>query len=68
MLVALLWLISLITLGVCLYGGHNLISPKEYDAFENAAFIAFVAPAWSIALCWIIYACVFGYGGSITSL
>lgn len=32
---------------------------------ERSLFIALHRPVWGLCLCWIIFACVFGYGGKL---
>lgn len=32
---------------------------------ERSLFLAFHRPFWSLCLCWIIFACTFGYGGNV---
>lgn len=64
MIALMLWIASIAVLGICVFGGHTLISTDSDDLrLQSASFVAFVRPAWAIALCWVIYACLFGYGG-----
>lgn len=58
----LLWIVAIATLGVCAFAGHGVFIGK-YNKFESIFYMAFVRPAWTLAIMWIIYACVTGYGG-----
>ncbi|RZC31744.1 nose resistant to fluoxetine protein 6-like, partial [Asbolus verrucosus] len=61
----MMWAICLATLLTCVLGGHGTLRGKEYDRMGNSFHIAFVRPVWSIAISWIILACITNYGGPI---
>lgn len=63
MIALALWIVSLVVLATCVFGGYNLQSNGHNIRLESAMYVAFIRPAWAIALCWVIYACLFGYGG-----
>ncbi|KAK0411265.1 hypothetical protein QR680_005568 [Steinernema hermaphroditum] len=39
----------------------------EWTLAQRAAYSALSKPAWGLGLCWIVYACFYGYGGPINS-
>ncbi|XP_065155196.1 nose resistant to fluoxetine protein 6-like [Atheta coriaria] len=59
-----LWAGSLAVLATCVFVDKL---QDEYDRLDMSSYIAFLRPAWSIALSWLIFACVNGYGGPINA-
>lgn len=53
----------LITLGVCVFGGHATLRGTHYDRLGNAFYIALVRPSWVLCIAWISWACANNYGG-----
>ncbi|KAK4876118.1 hypothetical protein RN001_012540 [Aquatica leii] len=41
---------------------------KEYNWLTNAFHFALIRPAWSLAVSWIIFACVNGYSGPVNAI
>lgn len=58
-----LWCVSVATLFTCSFGGYYTLRTFDYKRFENAFYLALNRPAFAVALCWVIFACVFHYGG-----
>ncbi|CAH1378595.1 unnamed protein product [Tenebrio molitor] len=58
------WILSLGVMAACIYGGHTL-QFTEYDKLANSFYISLMRPAWAIAICWVIFACVTDHGGPI---
>ncbi|KAF2881933.1 hypothetical protein ILUMI_24248 [Ignelater luminosus] len=63
-LVSLLWIASFAILITCLYAGYTLNS-REYNKISVASHLAFERPIWAVAVGWIIFACVTGYGDPV---
>ncbi|XP_044739809.1 nose resistant to fluoxetine protein 6-like [Chrysoperla carnea] len=64
--VTIFWALSLATMLYIVFGIHPTISPDyEYDRLFNALFMGLHRVLWAAALSWIIFACVFGYGGPV---
>ncbi|XP_065155198.1 O-acyltransferase like protein-like [Atheta coriaria] len=59
-----LWAGSLAVMATCVFVDKM---QDEYDRLAMSSYIAFVRPAWSIALSWLIFACVTGYGGPVNA-
>lgn len=45
--------------------GFEAISDKEWSRKQRFAFEIIFRPVWGICICWVIWACHFGYGGII---
>lgn len=37
----------------------------QYHIYKDTVYLMFSKTAWSMALCWVIYACENGYGGVV---
>ena len=71
----MLWQVSIVTMALVVFGLHDIRAelakpgfPFIFDAvpFDYATAIiynCFQRVAWSLSLCWIIFACAKGYGG-----
>ncbi|XP_072178868.1 nose resistant to fluoxetine protein 6-like [Diadema setosum] len=65
--VVALWLCALGTMFGAVYGiwsSHD----RYIEQWESVIYLSFSRFAWGLAICWIIFACLFGYGGPIGSL
>ncbi|KAL3267592.1 hypothetical protein HHI36_011710 [Cryptolaemus montrouzieri] len=60
-----LWIWCIAALLICIFIGHHSLRTPEYSEWGNSLHIAFVRHIWSIGICWIMVACIFGYGGPI---
>lgn len=58
---------TLVVLGICVFGGHGSLRGVDYNKWGNALHITFVRPVWAIGVAWIILACISGHGGPINS-
>ncbi|KAJ3619355.1 hypothetical protein MTP99_005043 [Tenebrio molitor] len=65
LVVLIIWGVCLGTMLVCSLGGYRTLRGEEYDRLGNAFHIALVRPAWSVAISWVILACISDYGGPI---
>ncbi|GLV35410.1 uncharacterized protein CBL_01440 [Carabus blaptoides fortunei] len=59
------WLLSLTLLLTVLFAPYNAMF--VHDRIADAFFTGLHRHAWSLGLCWIIYACTEGYGGPINA-
>ncbi|KAJ8916787.1 hypothetical protein NQ315_005792 [Exocentrus adspersus] len=59
------WVVCLVVLITCVYGGHSDLLKADYNQLENSFYIGFVRPVWAACLAWVIFACVSGHGGPI---
>ncbi|XP_034654274.1 LOW QUALITY PROTEIN: uncharacterized protein LOC117892263 [Drosophila subobscura] len=62
------WLISLALLFTCifsLYGYHN--NNKALPIVNDAFNLTLTRIAWPLGLCWVVFACMHGYGGLANS-
>ncbi|XP_030378336.1 nose resistant to fluoxetine protein 6 [Scaptodrosophila lebanonensis] len=69
-LVLCLWLLAMALLCVVIFGVFPYTQPNmaEMTPLAGAFYLCCSRIAWSLALCWIIWACQNGYGGIINSL
>lgn len=49
-------------------GQNTLEDTYVYNRFANAVYIALLRPGWALGVCWVIFACVTGYGGKVSSI
>ncbi|XP_072180893.1 nose resistant to fluoxetine protein 6-like [Diadema setosum] len=69
-LVLLGWLVASALGMTVTYGLYGIFDKPGYEVgslstAESTAFGVLRRPAWAIALCWVVFACHFGYGGVI---
>lgn len=57
-----LWLISGIVACATIFAPIELMN-KPYNVIEHSIYNGIHRHAWSMAMCWIIFACHQGYGG-----
>ncbi|KAK9692757.1 Acyltransferase family [Popillia japonica] len=57
-----LWLAS-ISIFLIIILGHETVAGHQYNAIRSSLFNTLVRPSWSVALCWVIFACMKGFGG-----
>ena len=62
----MLWVVSLVTLFLVLFGEYGTISGIEpMNKTSRILYVAFSKILWSLAIGFVIYACVNSYGGII---
>uniref|UniRef100_A0A0A1WY94 Nose resistant to fluoxetine protein 6 n=1 Tax=Zeugodacus cucurbitae TaxID=28588 RepID=A0A0A1WY94_ZEUCU len=68
-LVAFGWVVSLGMLFTLVFAWYPKTLPTTSDptVLESAFYFAGGRVAWPLALCWIVFACINGYGGPINS-
>lgn len=60
------WAISLALMAGVIFGNYPLQQiDSEASSLDYGLYDAFSRVAWAIALCYIIFACVHGYGGPV---
>lgn len=64
-IVILLWVVCVLILTTCLFGGFQSLRSPEFDRIGNSFYIALTRPIWSLCVAWIIWACANNYGGMI---
>lgn len=58
------WIIALILLNGSIIAAYPLVQTGNvYNRLVESSYMLFSRTAWSISICWIIYACHLGYGG-----
>ncbi|XP_071482122.1 O-acyltransferase like protein-like [Diadema antillarum] len=57
------WVVALLTLFAVVYGTWANGYERYVPQIESVLYLSFHRLAWSIAVAWIIFACVRGYGG-----
>ena len=60
--VVALWLCALGTMFGAVYGIWSC-HDRYIEQWESVIYLSFSRFAWGLAICWIIFACLFGYGG-----
>ena len=50
-----------------LYGTYGVATGDFPSRFMSAVYNCFSRPAWSCCICWLIWACMYGYAGFINS-
>ncbi|XP_046487759.1 nose resistant to fluoxetine protein 6-like [Neodiprion pinetum] len=62
------WIVSSVLMLFCLWAMHYIYSPDySYNLPLETVFALTLRPFWSIAIAWILYACIRGYGGPVSS-
>lgn len=66
--VVLGWLTSLALLFSCLFAVYGYAADAEIPPIvEEAFYLTFTRIAWPLGLCWVVFACMHGYGGLANS-
>lgn len=58
-----IWIVVLVGMGTIVFTGNDILN--NFERIKNAAYITLHRPAWSIGICWIVYASVKGRGGIV---
>ncbi|XP_017066863.1 nose resistant to fluoxetine protein 6 [Drosophila eugracilis] len=62
------WLLSLALLFTCLFSIYGYTKNSETPSILEEAFnLTFTRIAWPLGLCWVVFACMQGYGGLANS-
>ena len=61
------WIFSLTTFSVVLYSLTGIFHGHYPSFFESALYNCLSRPLWSLALSWVIFSCMHGYGGIINT-
>lgn len=62
------WLLTAGAFAFCIYGTRSFMeSSYEYNAAWEIFFATFSRSIWGLAICWIIYACIYDYAGQCWS-
>lgn len=60
------WLVTFALLGAAVFANYPLMQPDIISTnIDHALYASFSRIAWALALSYIIYACVHGYGGPV---
>ncbi|BFZ06005.1 hypothetical protein BsWGS_09044 [Bradybaena similaris] len=63
------WVLAIAVGLACVYGIHGDITQENVSTVPMAAFYNAVArSAWGACVCWVVVACVTGYGGPVNAL
>ncbi|XP_017110764.1 nose resistant to fluoxetine protein 6 [Drosophila elegans] len=54
------WLVGLALLFTCLFAVYG---QSSLPIVEEASYVTFSRIAWPLGLCWVVFACMHGYGG-----
>lgn len=67
-LVILMWIIAIVAGFFAVYGkGFEVISHKSWSKKERYTYEILFRPVWGLCICWVLWACHFGYGGIINN-
>lgn len=67
-LVVFLWIVAIVAGYFAFQGkGFEVISGKRWSVGKRYAFEILFRPVWGLCICWVLWACHFGYGGIINS-
>lgn len=59
------WLIALSLIASCLF---SIYGQNTLPIVEEAFYVSLTRIAWPLGLCWVVFACMHGYGGLANSL
>lgn len=59
-----IWIISLTIMASTVWAPHIFLT-HEYNRIETSIYYGLHRHAWSLGLCWVIFACTQGYGGKV---
>lgn len=60
------WAISLALMATVVFANYPLLQPdRESSVLAHGFYDSLSRVAWAIALCYIIFACIHGYGGPV---
>jgi|GEM_PF-6596755 len=57
------WLMSTVVCLACLYGLMRFEGDTDATSAETGIYVGFTRLAWGIGMAWIVFACIYGYGG-----
>ena len=60
------WILSMVALVAIIYGMIPYLNPKlvpEIDPLARITYGTLNRIGWAAVVCWIIFACFYGYGG-----
>lgn len=58
-----IWTVVLTGMGAIVFTGNDILN--HFEVVKNAFYLSLHKVAWSIGLCWIVFASVKGYGGIV---
>jgi len=61
--VALGWIFSTGVCLACLFGIDRFQGESDASVAESAVYLSFTRLGWGLGLSWVVFACIFGYGG-----
>ncbi|CAK1540700.1 unnamed protein product [Leptosia nina] len=59
------WVIAIAMFGTVFYITYEVLQLDWNNQLADNLYNSFARPLWAIALCWLVFACVHGYGGPI---
>ncbi|XP_045485659.1 nose resistant to fluoxetine protein 6 isoform X1 [Pieris rapae] len=59
------WMIALLMFSTVFYMTYEVMQLEWSNQLADNLYNSFARPIWAIALCWLIFACIHGYGGPI---
>ncbi|XP_063951628.1 O-acyltransferase like protein-like isoform X1 [Lytechinus pictus] len=59
------WILTLASLFAVVYGTWSGNSDRYVPQIESVIYLTFSRIGWGVAICWIIFACLQGYGGPV---
>ncbi|XP_044739782.1 nose resistant to fluoxetine protein 6-like [Chrysoperla carnea] len=65
-LAVFLWLLTAVVMLYILFGTYPALKDDfEYSRLFSSIFTGFHRNVWTLGLCWIVFACIHGYGGPV---